>query len=86
MDLQGTPQASGDKSCLLQAPEICIEVLSPGNSRAEMTEKKALYFAAGAEKSGSVKRLGKWRSTAIQIPVEPLPRLGVPEFPRRIEL
>lgn len=31
------------------APEICVEVISPGNSAAEMLEKKALYFAAGAE-------------------------------------
>lgn len=30
------------------APEICIEVLSPRNTRAEMEEKKRLYFEAGA--------------------------------------
>jgi Uma2 family endonuclease len=30
------------------APEICIEVLSPGNSAGEIDEKKELYFAAGA--------------------------------------
>ncbi|MBX3012707.1 MAG: Uma2 family endonuclease [Caldilineaceae bacterium] len=30
------------------APEICVEVLSPGNSTGEINEKKALYFAAGA--------------------------------------
>lgn len=34
--------------CLLQAPEICIEVLSPSNSELEMVEKRALYFEAGA--------------------------------------
>ncbi len=31
------------------APEICVEVLSPGNTRAEIEEKKRLYFEAGAE-------------------------------------
>ena len=31
------------------APEICVEVLSPGNTRAEMEEKRALLFEAGAE-------------------------------------
>jgi len=31
------------------APEICVEVNSPGNTPAEMLEKKMLYFAAGAE-------------------------------------
>jgi len=40
--------AIGEKVCLTKAPEICVEVLSPGNTRAEMAEKKALFFAAGA--------------------------------------
>lgn len=31
------------------APEICVEVLSPGNHRAEMDEKMRLYFNAGAK-------------------------------------
>jgi Uma2 family endonuclease len=30
------------------APEICVEVRSPGNTTAEMDKKRALYFAAGA--------------------------------------
>jgi Uma2 family endonuclease len=30
------------------APEICVEVLSPSNSAAEIDEKRALYFDAGA--------------------------------------
>jgi Uma2 family endonuclease len=39
----------GETICLTEAPEICVEVLSPDNSRREIAEKKALYFAAGAE-------------------------------------
>jgi Uma2 family endonuclease len=31
-----------------EAPEICVEVLSPSNSRVEMDEKRSLYFAAGS--------------------------------------
>ena len=31
------------------APEICVEVISPSNSDAEMAGKKQLYFEAGAE-------------------------------------
>ena len=31
------------------APEICVEVLSPGNTIAEMQTKRRLYFNAGAE-------------------------------------
>lgn len=32
-----------------EAPEIVVEVLSDSNARAEMEEKKALYFAQGAQ-------------------------------------
>lgn len=32
-----------------RAPEICVEVLSPDNTPAEMREKAALYFDAGAK-------------------------------------
>ena len=38
----------GDQVCFPQAPEICVEVLSPGNTEAEIKEKTALYFDAGA--------------------------------------
>lgn len=31
------------------APEICIEVLSASNTRAEIDEKRRLYFACGAQ-------------------------------------
>jgi Uma2 family endonuclease len=29
-------------------PEICVEIVFPSNSRSEITEKRALYFDAGA--------------------------------------
>ena len=38
----------GENVCLTEAPEICVEILSPHNSRREIAEKTALYFAAGA--------------------------------------
>ena len=31
------------------APEICVEILSPSNTTAEMRHKRHLYFEAGAE-------------------------------------
>ena len=31
------------------APEVCVEILSPSNTEAEMDEKRTLYFEAGAE-------------------------------------
>jgi Uma2 family endonuclease len=37
------------ENVLITAPEICVEVLSPGNTRAEMEEKRGLLFGAGAE-------------------------------------
>lgn len=41
---QTPPQAA---ACRV-APELCIEVLSPKNQRAEIEQKKALYFEKGA--------------------------------------
>lgn len=32
-----------------QAPEICVEIVSPSNSKEEMTNKADLYLQAGAE-------------------------------------
>jgi Uma2 family endonuclease len=32
-----------------RAPEICIEIVSPSNSKEEMTNKAQLYLQAGAE-------------------------------------
>lgn len=31
-----------------RAPQLCVEIASPSNSRQELTEKTALYLAAGA--------------------------------------
>ena len=38
----------GEQPCFPRAPEICVEVLSPSNTKAEIREKMALYFDAGA--------------------------------------
>ena len=51
--------AIGENVCLTEAPEICVEVLSPSNTRAEITEKKALYFAAGAQEVWSCDANGR---------------------------
>ncbi len=40
---------SKSQSCLLRAPEICVEILSPSNTTSEIEEKKQLYFEAGAQ-------------------------------------
>ncbi len=47
-----------------EAPEICVEIVSPSNSGREMQEKAGLYFARGAKEvwivseSGSVQVYG----------------------------
>ena len=33
-----------------RAPDICVEILSPSNSAAEIDQKRALYFEAGADR------------------------------------
>ena len=39
---------SKKNNILTIAPEICVEVISPSNSKREIEEKKHLYFEAGA--------------------------------------
>jgi len=38
-----------NESPLTRAPEVCVEVVSPSNSRKELREKIDAYLAAGAE-------------------------------------
>ena len=38
----------GNRVCFPRAPEICVEILSPGNTETEIREKTSLYFDAGA--------------------------------------
>ncbi|MEO0530175.1 MAG: Uma2 family endonuclease [Planctomycetota bacterium] len=40
--------AHGDSTPMSIAPEVCVEVLSPSNSTAEIEMKTDLYFGAGA--------------------------------------
>jgi Uma2 family endonuclease len=76
----------GEGACFPRAPEICVEVLSPGNSDAEIREKTALYFDAGAKEvwhcspSGGVTFLA-----AGEVAPMAASRL-CPEFPRQVEL
>ena len=42
-------QKYADALALPAAPEICIEVLSPTNRKAEIEDKRARYFEAGAQ-------------------------------------
>lgn len=66
------------------APEICIEVLSDSNTEAQMVEKRALYFEAGAQEVWLCDEDGHLRFFVPDGEVQRSPR--VPDFPRRIEL
>ena len=61
-------EAIGEQICLTMAPEICVDVLSPENTRREMAEKKALYFAAGAEEVWFCDKSGKMIFHCAPIP------------------
>ncbi len=76
----------GDRVCFPRAPEICVEVVSPGNSEAELREKTALYFDAGAKEVWHCSESGAMTffcsaderpMTASQI---------CPEFPKHVSL
>src|SRR6267154_2499363 len=62
----------GNRSCFLRAPEICVEVLSPGNTETEIEEKMALYFDAGAQEvwvcasSGAMKFFEKGQNRPLK--------------------
>jgi hypothetical protein len=76
----------GDGVCFAQAPEICVEVISPGNSESEIEEKKALYFDAGAREvwicaaDGSVSFFGAGATAPLQA------SKACPNFPRQLKL
>jgi Uma2 family endonuclease len=79
-------QDLGDQACFPTAPEICIEVMSPGNTEAEMSEKLRLYFDAGAREVWLCGQDGVMRFFNLGA-AEPLPASRLfPRFPNRVEL
>ncbi len=79
-------RAQRGRACLTQAPEICVEVISPSNSRREMREKKALYFEAGAEEVWFCHRDGRMEFFLRDAPDTPAASSLCPAFSPRIEL
>ncbi len=67
------------------APEICLEILSPSNTTAEMQHKRYLYFEAGAEEVWQCDQRGQltfYMSNAPDTPVSSSDRC--PNFPTNI--
>ena len=76
----------GPEACLPAAPEICVEVLSPANSRAKMAEKKALYFAAGAKEVWFCDKKGGMTFFLDSKSEGAKTSAFCPAFPRKVEL
>ncbi len=76
----------GDRVCFPHAPEICVEVISPGNTEKEIEEKAALYFDAGAQEvwlcsaTGAMQFLGGGAKRTLRT------SQLCPTFPKRVEL
>jgi Uma2 family endonuclease len=69
---------------LSPAADICVEILSPSNTQAEIDQKRALYFAAGAREVWICDRDSHIRFFAPEGQVE---RSSLcPKFPRRIQI
>lgn len=75
-----------DGQLLVRAPEICVEVVSPTNTRPELIEKKRLYFEAGADE---VWICGEDGNVVFFLKTTPDEEANssklCPEFPRHIE-
>lgn len=76
-------EAQRGRACLTQAPEICVEIISPGNSQRELLDKKALYFAAGAEEVWFCHREGKMEFFRKEGPEAAATSALCPSFPQR---
>jgi Uma2 family endonuclease len=75
----------GDLVCFPIAPEICVEVLSPTNSQAEIKEKAALYFDAGAKEVWLCSASGQMTFlSAAQAQLLRTSQL-CPQFPAKVE-
>jgi Uma2 family endonuclease len=78
-------RAQRGQACLTKAPEICVEILSPDNSRREMSEKRALHFEAGAEEVWFCHRDGRMEFFLRAAPETPTASVLCPAFPARME-
>ena len=69
------------------APEICVEILSPSNTREEMLEKMTLYYAKGAEEVWLCDEEGKMEFFTARSAPQPVPASVLcPAFPRQIDV
>ncbi len=68
------------------APEICVEVISPNNTDAELQHKRALYFDAGAIECWQCDEQGRMSYYFIDAPNTATEQSKLcPQFPATIE-
>lgn len=68
------------------APEICVEVVSPKNTQAEMRHKRNLYFNAGAEECWVCDLEGRMTYYTKDNPDEAKPTSSLcPDFPPQVD-
>ena len=80
----GLFKASKGQGSYKRAPEICVEVKSPGNSLGELLEKKDLYFKAGAQEVWIREQSGRMLFFRAEGPLE---RSALcPGFPSTVEI
>lgn len=73
----------GDQTRSPVAPEVCVEILSPSNTEAEMNEKRALYFEAGAEEVWLCDDDGRMRFFGPEGPLDASKR--APDFTAQVD-
>jgi len=77
----------GEQVCFSKAPEICVEIISPSNTRAEIDEKRTLYFDAGAREVWLCTESGTMTFFAATRPTQPMQASQLcPQFPKQVQL
>ena len=75
-------QQAPRRAALTVAPEICVEVVSPSNTRRELLAKRDLYFRAGAQEFWLCDEVG---AVTFYRPTGKTTRSTLcPEFPKRV--
>jgi Uma2 family endonuclease len=82
----GKMRELGNRACFPTAPEICVEVLSPANSKAEIDEKTALNFDAGAMEVWWCDLTGSMKFLSREGPAPISKSKLCPKFPKRVRL
>ncbi len=79
-------QELGGRVCFPRAPELCVEVVSPSNTEAEILEKIKLYFDAGAKEVWTCSESGVMGFFVAKGGRALKGSQLCPQFPKRVEL